>query len=286
MKSVVLASIKTAVTFLAASTLLLALAACGGVLPTPTAEPTVAPPSAAPRQISSLASTPTPTPTSTPAANQQTLPSPGDVETKMDCGHPMANSYDVASVATAPHYHWVYDIRVSGEDYHIRVTMLEQGGAVNEFMGVGGVNYVYTEDQWGRLGQYFPLSAFHSPHPIEGEFVVCPDLKIGPLTKVGPELLNDISVDHFRLTEGSSVGPVANTGGAPSTADIVDRTWDIWVDSNGQLVQTALVTDYAATPDYAAFQVDIQSTISGVGEPNIITAPTLPTPTPTPTATP
>ena len=288
MWNILVANIKIAVILLGASTLLISVAACGGALPSPMAEPTSAPPSAAPMQTptATLTSTPTPTPTTAPSADQQTLPSPGDIETRMDCGRPMANSYDIASVAKAPHFHWIYDIRVSGEDYHIKLTMLEQDGAVNEFMGVNGVNYVYGEGQWGSLGQYFPLSAFHSPHPIESEFVVCPDLTIGSLTRVGAESLNDQPVDHFRIDEGSDIGPVANIGGAPSQADVVDRTWDIWVDSNGQLVQTALVADYAKTPDYAAFQVDIQSTISGVGEPNIITAPTLPTPTPTPTVAP
>lgn len=198
----------------------------------------------------------------------------------------MANSYDVASVATAPHYHWIYDIRVSGEDYHIRLTMLEQDGAVVEFVGVDGVNYVYGESQWGSLDQYYPLYAFHSPHPIEGEFLVCPDLEIGSAIRIGSELLNDQQVNHFRIDEGSDIGSIADIEDIQSTADLVNRTWDIWVDSNGQLVRTTLVADYAETPDYAAFRLEVQSTISGVGEPNVITAPTLPTPTPTPTATP
>lgn len=204
----------------------------------------------------------------------------------MGCGYPMANSYDVASVATTPHYHWIYDIRVSGEDYHIRLTMLEQDGTVVEVIGIDGVNYVYGEGQWESLDQYYPLYAFHSPHPIEGEFIVCPDLEIGSVTRVGSELLNDQQVDHFRIDEGSDIGPIANIEDIQSTAQIVDRTWDIWVDSNGQLVQTALVADYAATAYYPETRVTIHSTISGVGEPNAITAPTLPTPTPTLTAGP
>lgn len=280
----------------------LALAACGEALPsaatgqaelptpTATASPTHTPtptwtpiPTAAPTPTPTATHTPTPTliPATAPDADQQTLPSPGDIETTMDCGRPMANSYDIASVAKAPHFHWIYDIRVSGEDYHMKVTMLEQDGAVNEVMGVDGVNYVYGEGQWESLDRYFSLPQFHSPHPIESEFVVCPNLEIGSLSLVGSDLLNGQEVDHFRIGEELNLKPITDPGDVLSETDVVNRIWDIWVDANGQLVQTTLIADYAETPDHPAIRVDIQSTISGVGEPNVITAPTLPTPTPT-----
>ena len=259
----------------------LLLAACGGALPTPTA---------ATGQAVLPTATPTasPTPSPTPASNEESLPSPGDVEATRDCArNPNAGSYDVASTAVAPHLHVTYDIRVSGDDYHLVLTA-KKGMPSGEAIGKNGISYEREfGGEWRMSPQYFPLRLLHSPHPIEGDFVVCPDLGLAALTRVGEETLGATKTDHFRLTEGSGVGPVTNVGApAASASGIPDRTWDIWVDPNGELIQTRLIADYGETPDYAAFRVDIQSTISGVGEPNIITAPTLPTPTPTPTATP
>ena len=123
----------------------------------------------------------------------------------------------------APHFHWIYDIRVSGEDYHMKLTMLEQDGVVNEVMGVDGVNYVYGEGQWESLNQYFPLPQLHSPHPIEGGFVVCPNLENRALALVGSELLNGQEVDHFRIGEELNLKPITDPGDILSSADVVNR---------------------------------------------------------------
>ena len=270
----------------------IALASCGDASPTRVAtlelsaaqeQPHVL---AAPEQqlpIPTVTIAPTTPANSESSAGAQPLPIPVDTETDRGCEQTTDNiSYDIMSIATTPDLHWIYDIRVSGEDYHIRLTMVDQEGTVNEFIGFNGVNYVHAEGQWGALDQYSPLSTFHSLHPITGGSVVCPNLDLGAVTRVGEGMLESRKVEHFRLAEGSNIGPVANIGGALSVVDVLERTWDIWVDSNGQLVQTDLTADYAATADYPQTRVTVRSIISGVGEPNVITAPALPTPTPTP----
>lgn len=169
----------------------------------------------------------------------------------------------------------------------MQVNMIKPEGITTEFIGVNGMLYGREDEGlWEEVNLYSPLEIFHSPHPIEGEFVVCPNLENQALALVGSELLNGQEVDHFRIGEELNLKPITDPGDIRSDADVINRIGDIWVDANGQLVRTTLIADYAETPDYAAFRVDIQSTISGVGEPNVITAPTLPTPTPTPTVAP
>ena len=254
------------------------LAACGGTLPTQVATPER---SAAQEQTQ----VPSPVPTPTEA---RSMPSPGDIDAPGNCDHvPGITSYDVRSIATAPNLQWTYNIQVSGDDYHLHVTAKEEGGFSGEIIGINGVNYERGRDgEWKQSEQYLPLHFLHLLHPIESDFVLCPDLEIGAVTRIGEELLNGDNVEHFRLPEGSDVGPLANVGGVVPAFDPIDRTWDIWVDSEGKLVRTTLSADYAATSSYAAFRVEIRSNISGIGETNVIVEPALPTPTPTPTAAP
>ena len=75
-------------------------------------------------------------------------------------------------------------------------------------------------------------------------------------------------VEHFRLTIKEE------------QVQVLERTYDIWVDSSGQLVQAQQVMDFEATESYPRTRATFRSTISGVGEPNVITAPVLLTPTP------
>ena len=233
-------------------------------MPTPAPIPTLIP-------TSSVALTPTPSatpaPTLTPAPISRTMAKCADA--------PNRDSYDVAAVSTTPDTHWIYDLRVSGEDYHLKVNMVEPEGIVGEFIGVSGAFYGREDGlEWERLDQSFLLSTFYSPHPIKGEFVVCPNLDWPSLTLVGEEMLDEQLVERYRIEM------------AQRQVQVIDRTYDIWVDSNGQLVQAQQIMDFEATEFYPATRAVFRSTISGVGEPNVITAPTLPTPIPTPTAAP
>ena len=277
----------------------IALAACGEASPTsrPTATPMPTPtatpsPTLAPAATPTASAIPTPTPTEAPTptatptlpatltpaltvASAPTLAPTSMPHARVDCADaPNRDSYDVAAVSTAPGTRWVYDIRVSGEDYHLKVNMIEPEGIVVEFIGVDGSHYGRTDSlDWEKLDMRFPLSNVYSPHPIKGELIVCPNLDWPSLTLIGEETLNEQLVEHFRIEI------------MQHQIQVVDRTYDIWVDSSGQLVQAQQIMDFEATEFYPASRAVFRSTISGVGEPNVITAPALPTPSPAPTRT-
>ena len=265
----------------------LALAACGEAstptampmpTPTPAAMPTA---TATPAPISTSMPLPTPTPTLIPTSSIALTPTPAampaptltpipTLRARAKCADaPNRDSYDIAAVSTTPDTHWISDIRVSGEDYHLVVNMVEPEGIVSEFIGVGGAFYGRIDSlEWERLDQSFSLSTLYSPHPIKGEFVVCPNLDWPSLTLVGEEMLDGQLVEHFRIEM------------MQRQVQVIDRTYDIWVDSNGQLVQAQQIMDFEATEFYPATRAVFRSTISGVGEPNVISAPTLPTAAP------
>ena len=281
----------SAVRIASAVAVALALVACGeAATPTATPMPTPAPAAtstamATPAPTSTPLLTPTPTliPTSsialtptlaaTPAPTLTPIPT---LRARAKCADaPNRDSYDVAAVSTTPDTHWVSDIRVSGEDYHLKVNMVEPEGIVGEFIRVGGVFYGREDGlEWERLDQSFSLSTFYSPHPIKGEFVVCPNLEWPSLTLVAEEMIDEQLVEHYRIEI------------MQRQVQVIDRTYDIWVDSNGQLVQAQQIMDFEATEFYPATRAVFRSTISGVGEPNVITAPVLPASTLTPTAAP
>lgn len=286
---------RTAIVRLSAVRIALALAVVGvalvacGAMSTPTATPMPAPSPAAtptatatPASISTSMPTPAPTPTliptspiaPTPIPAATPAPTPAPIPTlraRSKCADaPNRDSYDVAAVSTTPDTHWISDIRVSGEDYHLIVNMVEPEGIVGEFIRVGGAFYGREDGlEWERLDRGFSLSTLYSPHPIKGEFVVCPNLDWPSLTLVGEEMLDGQLVEHYRMEIMAR------------QVQVIDRTYDIWVDSNGQLVQAQQIMDFEATEFYPATRAVFRSTISGVGEPNVISAPDLPAPTPT-----
>ena len=99
-------------------------------------------------------------------------------------------SFDVLSIGTAPGNNWTYDIRVSGDDYHMMVS--RENDTPIEVIGVDGATY-------GREGdgawETFSDVQLGDLHPISGASALCPEL--GPLTYVGEETLNDIAVTHL-----------------------------------------------------------------------------------------
>lgn len=99
--------------------------------------------------------------------------------------------------------------------------MVEPEGITGEFIRVGGVFYGREDGlEWERLDRG-SLSTLYSPHPIKGEFVVCPNLEWPSLTLVGEEMLDGQLVEHYRIEI------------MQRQVQVIDRTYDIWVDSNG-----------------------------------------------------
>ena len=94
------------------------------------------------------------------------------------------------STGTAPGNNWTYDIRVSGDDYHMMVS--REKDTPIEVIGVDGATYGREGD---GVWETFSDVQLGDLHTISGASALCPDL--GPLTNVGEETLNDTPVTHF-----------------------------------------------------------------------------------------
>ena len=139
-------------------------------------------------------------------------------------------------------------------------------------------------ERWeANIWDDFQLRNLFRLHPISDGNAVCPEL--ANVTRVGEEMLDSTPTERFRLTESSNLGPVGNvddSSSAGSTGNTLDRTWDLWVGPKGHLLQTELIGVYPAVDDQPEIRVEVTSVISGVGEPNVITAPNTGGPTPVP----
>ena len=167
-----------------------------------------------------------------------------------------------------------YNGSISGNNYSIVITLMGSEGGVLEARGVGGGVY-YREDggEWkvdetGTLDLIYFRNLINSKAAPLGEDVLCPE---GAVASVGFESVEGVQAEHFTLTESSEVGPVGNVDGLPGESDgVSSREYNYWVGPDGLLVQTNHRTVFT-TGGYT----DVTSTISGVGDPNVIEKPAL-----------
>ena len=150
-----------------------------------------------------------------------------------------------------------FEIRVSGEDYQMTGTLGD--GTTVELIAFGGVGYQrYGEGEWSSFQDVGPPALYDNgtlcPLLQEGEGGEGSARTVTGFSYLGEVTLGDTLTRHYA---------------APSTAS--DETWEIWVDPRGQLVQ-AHVTQ--RTPNVI---VDARWEYSGIGEPNVIEPPRLPT---------
>jgi hypothetical protein len=193
-----------------------------------------------------------------------------------------SGSYDIVTTMTATDQRWVYDIRISGEDFHMIVTM--NNGAVIEVIGVGGITHGRENGGEWEARDDIQLRNLYRLHPISEGNDICPNL--GAVAMVGEEVLDSTPAKHFQLIESSGIGPVGNVDDSSVVGAPISDTWDLWVDSTGQLVQTKLTVIYPSVDDRPEIRVEALSVISGVGESNVITAPITITAETTPAAVP
>ncbi len=111
---------------------------------------------------------------------------------------------------------------------------------------------------------------FSNPPGRSGKFCGWnPVWGLEPVRDIGEETLGETPVRHL----------VAWSFGG-------NEKWDFWVDFTGRLLQVRQDSFQLPTQSGAPARRKITlTTISGIGEPNVITAPVLPTPTPTATPT-
>lgn len=222
--------------------------------------------------------------------------------------------YDVSTTISAPfssgpnatNKQAQMDARFSGEDVHLIVTHPDE---VLEVIKVGGNLYMRAgasrgQGTWEQETDPDKIESFadyataiFSPPSLEGNSL-CPT--VGNVEEVGEESLPAIptgrgneatsptSATRYRIrrsdviwkapTATPDLNPSRSVGdsGSSGAQDITSTTtWDLWVDSNGQLVRTKIAIKATTADDGPPLKSTFDSRISGYGEANTITAPVL-----------
>lgn len=186
-------------------------------------------------------------------------------------------SFDFTTTATGPYWApgadttvtqtWVYDVRVSGDDFAFTITV--DGQLFGEIIGVGGLAY---EREPGGTWRQFDTSILGLPYvhgllnsrlnteDNAGADPLCPT---GDVTRVSGNgaLGTGGASGHYRATQAGGTA----TGVA---AKVSSQTQDFWVGADNIVTRTKQTITYD-TGD----TLTVDTTISGVGEANTITAP-------------
>ena len=160
--------------------------------------------------------------------------------------------------------------RVANGDYHL--TAQWETGPTMEAVYTGGVGYSHLDnDPWqlersidsGFLNRHFDITV------TQQGWSICPDLDFAE--KVGVEMLDGEPMTRY-MSNQNVVIPYDDKN---SWSAYFER--DYWVDETGQLAQVRVVkTNPDAGKDAVGSIVTKVTKIIGVGEPNVITAPSLP----------
>ncbi len=176
------------------------------------------------------------------------------------CTNPDAsNSYDIGVLAQGPGVTFDYTIEVSGQNYHLYGTA-EHSEYTGEFeiIEVDGVIYYREAGIAWEIVEGVPSGAFIS-HLAQ----LCPQGEVlSTATRSGSESIRGVDTTLYTITEKFKRGP-------DSQRTFAD-THTLWVDTSGQLVKSRLVMESPV----GTGQVD--GTVSGYGEPNVVTARTVP----------
>ncbi len=169
------------------------------------------------------------------------------------------------------------EIRFSGQDYH-SIVYDESGVARAETLLVGTQGFFRESDENGVWGEWTVRTARPAPTavpnlgPGAGESSgvgpvgqvsetttednkFCRFASLSDVSFVGDDLLGDVEVGHYAVTDESYSG------------DDTHLVWDIWVDESGRMRQFTqdLVTETE--------RILVTATVSGIGETNVIAAP-------------
>ena len=167
---------------------------------------------------------------------------------------------------------WEVKTIVSGENFH-SVTHISDGPAFLEIIRVDGTDYIREgtnrgDGEWkgqpatpGLNDLGYLTIPFDSPKLEEGANPLCPGL--GSVSKVGEETITGVQTTRY-----SSFERLDMYGG-----NYADTTWDFWIDEGGQLMRTRVYADIDLA-DGGEDWAEVITTVSGIGEANIIAAPT------------
>ena len=210
------------------------------------------------------------------------------------------DSYDFSATTTGSNDGVSWDVtvtteaRVSGEDYNILISVPD--GSTVEQLKVDSVNYfreyqpdypLFFDNTWRREDiSGGPGNSINTPLSALGDWpVACPS--VSGVTWSGEEALNGEMTTRYTSGEGPEA--FDNLDYDPSLFSdsyaLDTSSHEYWVDSGGQLVQHRM-NQYSQFVEEGEVRgvghVVTLTTFSGIGEPNVITAPQLPTPTPIP----
>ena len=208
------------------------------------------------------------------------------------------DSYDFSATTTGSNDGVSWDVtvtteaRVSGDDYHLIFAGYPDGGT-HEQMKVEGVRYwreyqlnhpIY-DNTWTLVDGAGGISPDHFLSVLGDWPVACPS--VSGVTWSGEEALNGEMTTRYTSGEGPEA--FDNLDYDPSlfsdSYNLDTSSHEYWVDSGGQLVQHRM-NQYSQFVEEGEVRgvghVVTLTTFSGIGEPNVITAPQLPTPTPIP----
>ena len=223
-----------------------------------------------------------PAPTATPAP-QGSAPEAHAQDLSQACAKATASPYFdlVRTVTNKPSDGEAFErseakLHVAGADYHW--TLQSHDGNENEGIYVGGVNYrrdgsrpwVESKDP----GYQSLANAFGVDFTAQG-WSLCPHLEVaedkGWVAKIGEENLDGVTTTVYS-TSHDVVAP------SPTDANYtINVTLHFWVDETGQLVQYRQVQTHPPSPadNHPGVVATVVTKVSGVGEVNTITAPTV-----------
>lgn len=183
----------------------------------------------------------------------------------------------------------VIETNVSGADHQGTLTVTEGEGVGDyaKYVFVDGTYYYrdYTPgqpqewsiDEGSPIIGVVPLS-FLGANPICPDVEALTDREWAAYNALGEEQVNGVGAQHF--ADSDPLGPVGAVEGSMPLGTIKhDYRHHFWIDNAGSLVQAkveflTLFQSVEGAPPQEA-KGDYLFTISGVGEPNVITAPML-----------
>ena len=165
----------------------------------------------------------------------------------------------------------VYDGRISGDDYHIRITDLE-GKRLAALKFVGGVGYErFGDGDWRVASHTFADDT--AVWEVVGPNPSCPNVSL--FRSLGQET-NANGVTLSRYTDaplGKSAPPLEDVPDFPGMKQ--SNQHEMWVNSQGRIsvLRINTRTRYEAGNEVQRQTFQVEARITGVGETNVITAP-------------
>ena len=160
-------------------------------------------------------------------------------------------------------------LSVSGLDFHLSGQgSMGRGPLDTEMVYADGVGYARdVERPWYLDESVTPriVAIFFDLRPTADGWSLCPELE--GISKVGIETLQGVETTRYAISHKIDLLPEENE------VYIATYTWDWWVDQTGLLVQMKASEIYPPADIAEGGRVYSVSRISGVGEPNTITAP-------------